>query len=158
MTPLLELLGKNMASPEAIDVLERYPALEPETHAELEEGLHYLRSESDGLLIKLSETGEVLTIFLMAEGKEGFSQFAGPLPAGLSFGSTRREVVMALGAPAFIRPPGKVGSFMLGELMRFDKPGYSIHVQFRSSGAGIELVTAVLAHLVPGRSVAPLDE
>ena len=62
-------------------------------------------------------------------------------------------MLRALGAPAFIRPAGKLGSFEHGELMRFDKPHCSVHVQFRSRGAGIELVTAMVPHLVPGRSV-----
>ena len=152
---LLLLLGKNVASPEGVELLKSYPDLEPDTQ-EPEEGVapvHYLRSESDGLLVKISEDGEILTILLMSEGKDGFSQFGGPLPGQLAFTSTRPDVLKALGAPAFIRPAGKLGSFEHGELMRFDKPNGSIHIQFRSRGAGIELVTVMVPHLVPGRSV-----
>jgi hypothetical protein len=159
---MLLILGKNLASPEAVEVLKRYPALEPETQdLAPEEGLapvHYLRSESDGLLIKVSDEGEILTILLMSEGKDGFSQFAGPLPGRLGFASTRPEVLKALGAPAFIRPAGKLGSFEHGELMRFDKPHGSVHIQFRSRGAGIELVTMMVPQLVPGRSVSSTEE
>src|SRR4051812_12710569 len=159
---MLVILGKNVASPEAVAVLKRYPELEPETQdLAPEEGLapvHYLRSEADGILIKISDEGEILTILLMSEGKDGFSQFAGPLPGQLGFSSTRADVLKALGAPAFIRPAGKLGSFEHGELMRFDKPGYSLHVQFRSRGAGIELFTMMVPQLVPGRSVAMDDE
>src|SRR4051812_45237242 len=131
---LLDLLGKKVASPEGAALLVRYPALQAESDddepTEGGEPIHYLKSESDGLLIKVSDEGTVLTIFLMSEGKDGFSQFKGPLPGELSFSSTRRQVVQAMGAPAYIRPPGRIGSFVQGELLRFDKPGYSLHFQF----------------------------
>src|SRR5436305_2008064 len=105
---LLELLGRNVTSPEGAALLARYPALEPDSDED-EPGVggdvvHYLNSESDGLLIKVSGEGTILTIFMMSEGKDGFSQFKEPLPGQLSFTSTRREVVQALGAPAHIRP------------------------------------------------------
>jgi hypothetical protein len=153
---ILDLLGKNLASDEAAALLAAYPFLKPETQAlEAEDGMqpvHYLRSERDGLLIKASEHGDVLTIFLMGEGKDGFSQFTGPLPGMLTFSSTRREVVRTLGVPATVEAPRKVGSFDLGELIRFDMPTFSLHFQFRNGDAGIELVTAMLPHLVPGRA------
>lgn len=156
---LLELLGKKVASPEGAALLARYPELEPDSDED-EPGVggdtvHYLKSEADGLLIKVSGEGTILTIFLMSEGKDGFSQFQGPLPGELRFSSTRREVVQALGAPAHIRPPGRIGSFQQGELLRFDGAEHSIHVLFKGTGDGIELVTLMLPQLVPGRSVAP---
>src|SRR4051812_11635173 len=156
---LLELLGKKIASPEGAALLARYPALEPDSDED-EPGLggdtvHYLKSESDGLLIKVSGEGTILTIFLMSEGKDGFSQFRGPLPGELRFTSSRREVVQALGAPAYIRPPGRIGSFLQGELLRFDQAAHSIHFLFKGSGDGIELVTLMVPGLVPGRSSAP---
>ena len=156
MTPLIEIVGKHVASPEAVEALALYPDLRPESDDfDASEGLtpvHYLRSESDGLLIKLSAEGEILAIFLMGEGKEGFSQFQGDLPGGLSFASLPPDVLKTLGAPAFNRPQGTIGSYRHGELFRFDKPGYSLHFQFRGDRKGIELVTAMSARAVPGRS------
>jgi len=156
---LLELLGKKVASPEGAALLARYPELEPDSDED-EPGLggdsvHYLKSEGDGLLIKVSGEGTILTIFLMSEGKDGFSQFQGPLPGSLRFSSTRREVVQAFGAPAYIRPAGRIGSFQQGELLRFDRPEHSVHILFKGTGEGIELVTLMLPSLVPGRSNAP---
>ncbi|HET7403048.1 MAG TPA: hypothetical protein VFJ62_14735 [Usitatibacter sp.] len=154
---ILDLLGRNLASDDAAALLAAYPFLKPESEdAGMDDGVEtvkYLRSERDGLLIKASEHGDVLAIFLMSEGKDGFSQFKGPLPGMLSFSATRREVVRTLGAPAEVHPPRRLGSFELGELMRFDMPAYSVHFQFRGGDAGIELVTAMVPHLVPGRSV-----
>ena len=153
-TPLIDILGKNVASPEAAKELARYPALRREVDEEDSPDVRYLRSEKDGLQLKVSEDGEVLGIFLFTEGKEGFSQFAGELPAGLTFASTPGETLKALGAPGHSRPPGKVGSFAHGDLLRFDRPGYSVHFQFRSDRRGIELVTALVARVVPGRNVS----
>ncbi|HZZ91006.1 MAG TPA: hypothetical protein VFE23_00485 [Usitatibacter sp.] len=155
MTRLFEILGTNVMSPEAAKELALYPALRREVDDDDAEPVRYLRSERDGLLIKVSDDGEVLTIFLMSEGKDGFAQFRGELPAGLSFSSTPGDVLKALGAPAYSRPPGKVGSFAHGDLLRFDRPAYSLHFQFRSDRRAIELVTAMVARSVPGRSAAP---
>jgi hypothetical protein len=158
MTPLIELLGKNVVSPEAARELGRYPALKREADdgaaGEEAEQIRYLRSPGDGLQVKLTEDGVILAIFLFGEGKEGFSQFRGELPAGLSFASTPADTLKTLGAPGHSRPPGKVGSFAHGDFLRFDRPGYSLHFQFRSDRRGLELVTAIVASAVPGRSVA----
>lgn len=154
MNALIELLGRNVASPEAKAELARYPALRHEIEElgpdEGELTARYLVSEGDGLRIKVSEEGEIVTIFLMSEGKEGFSQFSGELPAGLTFASTAADTLKALGAPGHSRPPGRVGSFEHGALLRFDRPGYSVHFLFRKQ-QGIDLVTAIVASAVPGR-------
>src|SRR4051812_24803176 len=159
MTPLIEIAGKHVASPEAVEALAPYPALRPESDDfDPGEGMtpvHYLRSEADGLLIKLSAEGEILAIFLMSEGKDGFSQFQGEMPGQLPFTSQPADVLKKLGAPAFNRPPGMIGSYRHGEFFRYDKPGYSVHFQFRGDRGGIELITAMAARAVPGRTVAP---
>ena len=160
MTALLEILGKHVLSDDASRELARYPALRRDSApaGRDDDGVppvQYLRSEVDGLLIKLSDEGEILAIFLMSEGKDGFSQFRGGLPAKLSFSSTPSEALKALGAPGYSQPAGKVGSFAHGDLLRFDRPGYSVHFQFRSDRKGIELVSAMTARSVPGRPQAP---
>ena len=156
MTPLIDIVGPHMSSPEAVEVLAKYPSLRPESDDfDASEGMtpvHYLRSESDGLLVKLSAEGEILAVFLMGEGKEGFSEFKGELPGALAFSSQPSDVLKTLGAPAFNRPAGNIGSYRHGEFFRFDKPGYSLHFQFRGDRRGIELITAMSARAVPGRS------
>jgi hypothetical protein len=158
VTPLLDLLGKNVASPEAKQQLARYPSMRSEvqdvTPYEGASAVHYLYSERDGIRIKCSPEGEIGTIFLMSEGKEGFRQFCGEMPGDLSFDATPADAIEAFGEPAFRRPAGRVGSYQQGELLRFDWPGYSIHFQFRGDGEGIDLVTAMTAQSVPGRSHA----
>ena len=158
MADLIALLGMNVSSPEAKHALARFPEL----RAEIEdlgagqgmEPVHYLRSEDDGLLIKCSPDGEIRAIFLMSEGHDGFEEFPGKLPGNLTFESTPADALRAFGEPAFHRPAGRMGGLELGDLLRFDWPDHSVHFQFRADGSGIELVTAMVARSVPGRSHA----
>ena len=160
MTKLVEILGKAPTSPEATEILRKYPNLRlqvDEGEADNDEDpVRYLRSDGDGLLIKLSAEGEIVTIFLMSEGKDGFSEFPHQLPGGLTFESTARDALKKLGAPAYSRAPGRVGSYEMGELLRFDWPAHSVHFQFRPGDGGIDLVTIMVARAVPGRSHAQL--
>jgi len=116
-----------------------------------QEPVRYLTSEPDGIRIRLDSDGRIRTIFLMSEGKDGFHRFQGELPGGLAFDSSRGDALKALGSPALYRAAGRVGTFDLGELLRFDRPSYSVHLQFRATG-GIDLVTIMVASAVPGRS------
>lgn len=158
MIPLLDLLGKNVASPEVKRELARFASLRSEIQDlspyEGAHAVHYLHGEKDGIRIKCSPEGDIGAIFLMSEGKEGFRQFCGELPGDLTFDSTPAEAIEAFGAPAYRRAAGRVGSYEQGELLRFDWPGYSVHLQFRGDGDGIDLVTVMVARSVPGRSHA----
>ena len=158
MTPLLDLLGKNVASDEAKRELARFPNMRSEIQdVSAYEGapvVHYLHGERDGIRIKCSPDGEIVTIFLMSEGKEGFRQYCGELPGDLDFDATPEDALRAFGEPAWRRPAGPVGSHEQGELLRYDWPLYSLHLQFRGDGAGLDLVTAMTARSVPGRSHA----
>jgi hypothetical protein len=158
MGTLIEIVGKNIASPEVAMRLAGYPALRPETgdlspDARMEP-VRYLRSLADGLLIKISGDGEILAIFMMSDGKDGFAEFRGELPGRLHFAAEPADAIRALGPPALRRPPATYGGHRLGELLRFDRPAYSLHIQFRADDDGIDLVTAIAAHHVPGRSRA----
>ena len=156
VSTLLELLGKNVSAPEVAKRLAHYPGLQPEAGGvppdDRIEPVKYLRSARDGLLIKLSEDGEILAIFMMSEGKEGCSEFRGELPGRLNFAAEPEDAIRALGPPASRRAAATFGGYRLGELLRFDRPAYSVHIQFRADHDGIDLVTAMIARLVPGRS------
>ena len=158
MTPLIDLLGKHITAQDVAQRLAAYPALRPEPgDAPAEAGVArvtYLRSVADGLLIKLSVEGEILAIFMMSDGKDGFREFRGELPGRLDFAAEPEDAIRALGAPASRRAEGTFGGYRLGELLRFDWPTHSVHIQFRADHDGIDLVTAMTAKQVPGRSHA----
>jgi hypothetical protein len=154
---LLEILGKNMMSAEVAAILAAFPALKAETQDLGEEGIppvRYLASERDGILIKGTADGDITAIFLMSEGKDGYSEYSGEMPPGIDFESSRADVVKRFGPPTFTQAPKRIGQLAIGELLRFDQPAYSLHFQFRADGSGIDLITAMVASAVPGRSVA----
>lgn len=156
MGTLVGLLGKNIAAPDVATRLADYPGLRPEQGGSAPEAgveaVSYLRSAQDGLLIKLSAAGEILAIFMMSDGKDGCSEFRGELPGRLNFAAEPEDAIRALGTPASRKPEGTFGGHRLGELLRFDWPTHSVHIQFRADHDGIDLVTAMIARVVPGRS------
>lgn len=157
MPTLLDLLGRNIAEPDVAARLAAFPGLRPEEGGAPDDPtktVRYLRSPAEGLQLKLSEEGEILAIFMMSDGKEGFSEFRGELPGRLHFAAEPPDAIRALGPPALRQPPRSYGAYRLGELLRFDGPEHSVHIQFRADDDGIDLVTAMLARQVPGRSRA----
>lgn len=158
MSTLLSLLGRNVAEPEVAKRLADFPGLRPEEGGaspdDRVKAVKYLRSARDGLLIKLSEDGVILAIFMMSDGKEGFSEFRGELPGRLNFAAEPEDAIRVLGTPASRRGAATFGDHRLGELLRFDWPTHSVHIQFRADHDGIDLVTAMTAREVPGRSHA----
>ncbi len=163
MSSLLPLLGRNIAEPEVARRLAEYPGLRPDEEASSAEhdpamAVKYLRSRAGGLLVKLSADGEILALFMMSDGKDGCAEFRGELPGRLNFAAEPEEAIRALGTPAFRRGEATYGGHRLGEQLRFDWPTHSVHIQFRADHDGIDLVTAMTARHVPGRSHAGRPE
>ena len=157
MRTLLDLLGKNVAEPEVAKRLAKdYPRLVVEdsgvsTPDNRIKPVKYLRSAADGVQLKISGEGEIVAIFMMSDGTDGFAEFRGELPARLNFAAEPEEAIRALGPPALRRPEATYGGHRLGEFLRFDLPTHSIHIQFRADHDGIDLVTVMTAREVPGR-------
>src|SRR5438045_3588847 len=120
MGSLLDLLGRNVAEPVVAKRLAAYPGLQPEHGGgvgnDATQAAWYLRSAADGLLIKLSADREILAIFMMSDGKEGFSEFRGELPGRLNFAAEPEDAIRVLGPPALRRAAASYGGHQLGEL------------------------------------------
>ena len=103
-----------------------------------EEG--YLESERAGLSLRY-DVGRVDSVFLHAEGKDGFSAYRGALPFGLAFGSKVSEVRRKLG------PPDRSSGPMISPYLRsngwdrYDFEGFYLHFTYRLVEGSIELVT-----------------
>jgi hypothetical protein len=61
-------------------------------------GMHYM-CRSVGVELSLTTSQKVVTVFLFAEGAEGYKKFKGKLPFGLSWAHTRAQIEANLGAP-----------------------------------------------------------
>jgi len=157
MAPLVALLGQPLQSASVKGWLATLPPTESATVDWSDEGeIHrFLESKAAGVAIKHSDEGNIQTIFLMSEGKDGFSQYRGELGHALVFSSSPDDVMRALGKPSLHRP-ASLGLFnqRTGEIMRHDYSAHSVHFQFRAGGQGIEQVTLMTAAAVPGRERA----
>ena len=144
MAPVLALLGQSLESPPVRSWLGSLPQVKANILDWSDEGeVHrYLESKAGGVAIKHSDEGKIEAIFLMSEGRDGFSQYRGDLGCGLTFLCSPDQLVRAFGEPSLHRPAAD-GLFnqRTGEIMRFDYPEYSIHFQFRADEPGIELIT-----------------
>ena len=157
LTQLSLLLGKNVGSPDTLPLLQAFPTLKSsvldiasDENVEVE---HYLTSESEGIQVRHSSEGAIEVIFLMSEGKDGFSQYKPTLGAALSFSSCAPSVIQAMGQPTQAKPARTIALLgTVGETMRYDYPTHSIHFQFRASGNGIELITLSVKSSTPGRN------
>lgn len=157
MAPLIALLGQPLQSPLVKAWLAGLPSTEPTTIDWSDEGeMHrFLQSKAAGVEIKHSDEGNIETIFLMSDGKDGFAQFRGDLGKGLAFSSSPEDVTRVLGKPSLHRPAGLgVLNRRHGEIMRYDYPEHSVAFQFREEGQGIETVILMIAATVPGRASA----
>jgi hypothetical protein len=144
MSVLTSALCKPLDSPEGRALRRAFPRLQPEVlDLAPDEGVqadYYLSSPQEGISLKHTDAGRITDIFLMNEGKDGYSQFVSELPDGLSFASAPAEVRRSLGAPEFELAESS-RPFAHGEILRYQRAGYASHIQFTAGGKGIELIT-----------------
>ena len=102
-----------------------------------EEG--YLESESQGLSL-LYEAGRICAIFFHSEGKDGFSQFRGRLPYGLTYDSTASDVRERLGKADAARGPHVIWPMLDSNGWdRYEQDGFFVHFTYKQGV--VEMVT-----------------
>jgi hypothetical protein len=94
--------------------------------------------------------GMVHTAFVYVAPRDGFRQFSGPLPGGLTAQGTRAEVRRRFGNPS---RSGEAQTFPdighQGAWDRFEVGPVCIHFQYMGSGERIALVTLMAAGTAP---------
>jgi hypothetical protein len=81
-------------------------------------------------------------VHLYSDGHEGFSQYAGPLPGGISFSTDRAEVRRRLGVPD--RSGEETVMPILGKMPPWDTfhvDNLRVHVEYTPGVKSIRLVT-----------------
>lgn len=133
---VIELLGVARSDPKLGAVLaELGPPVETDRGDEtsLDYAVH-------GLSLIFDDAGILVSVQLFAEGRDGFRQFGGPLPRGLTFDADRSKVRQRLGAPT---ASGGGQRTLLYERAaqwdRYDEASESLHIEY--GVAGISLVT-----------------
>lgn len=150
MHELRQILGEPVTSPAVAAVIERYALTAETPDPDTPDRVTYA-NPSAGLQLQHGADERVTTVFIHAEGKDGYTQFADPLPGGLSFDHTRDDVRAVLGTPSRFKDPG-VGLFVgpHGGWDRYDDDDASLHVEYRLDDGRIELITLMHPDEVPG--------
>jgi hypothetical protein len=102
----------------------------------------YLNSLDAGISFALDKKLKVESIFLYADGVEGFKQYSEELPGGISFEMSRSEVRKALGEPSFSTEVGGIGLMAIDfALDRYESDTNYICFEYTEKDAHIRLVT-----------------
>jgi hypothetical protein len=102
----------------------------------------YLNAKATGISFALEKDGSVRTVFLYSQGFEDFSQYAGTLPADLTFASSREKARASMGVPVMSGEPGGIGLMAIEYAFdRFENDDRYVHFQYTAGNKAILLVT-----------------
>ena len=93
---LLKVLGKDVASPEVQDAIQKYKLTEVQEEPPFR---RYYISRQKGLDL-LAENDQIVDIQIFVQPRKRFSAFGDPLPLGIQKGMNQSQVHQLLGPPA----------------------------------------------------------
>jgi hypothetical protein len=106
------------------------------------EGFKYLSAREEGISLSLSKTLEVKSVFLFAEGVDGFRQYKHSLPNELSFLSSRAVICQQLGAPSRSGEAGGIGIMAVSFAWdRYDLDRDYLHIEYTKGENRIRILT-----------------
>jgi len=112
----------------------------------------YLEFPDRGVSIVLDESDVAICVQLWSEGRsDEYQGYGGPLPKGLTFGSSRDVVRATLGKPVKSENGGPGKGLFGGVLLPWDlfrSEGRDIHFEYSDSGVDIRLVSISLPSVV----------
>jgi hypothetical protein len=132
-----DLLGKSYAELSRVPVLRGASILPTEQI----DDRSYVSLRPMGISLVL-DNRTVSAVHLYSDGHEGFSQYAGPLPGGISFSTDRAEVRRRLGVPD--RSGEETVMPILGKMPPWDTfhvDNLRVHVEYTPGVKSIRLVT-----------------
>jgi hypothetical protein len=114
------------------------------------EDRYYVELPASELAFISSLDNLVMAIQLYAEGYENCNGFAGAIPEGISFCDSRNAIQGRLGKPS-ASGGGKFVPFYGNAPAwdRFDRSGYSLHIQYARGEESVDLVTIMVPDFVP---------
>src|SRR5688572_1813565 len=102
----------------------------------------HLQMPSHGIGFVADFDGRVSTIFFYSEGMDGYREFSGSLPEGISFRESQSVIHRRLGQPS-ASGGGKAVQF-LGNTRkwdRYDREVFSLHIQYGDDENSISLIS-----------------
>jgi hypothetical protein len=102
----------------------------------------YLNARDTGTAFALTAEHVIKTVFLYAQGVEGFSQYAGALPADLTFSSSRKDVRIALGEAVLSGETGGSGFMAIDfGFDRYEQDKFYVRFEYAHDDSALRLVT-----------------
>jgi hypothetical protein len=145
---LLGLLGEVPESEKARPILSHFPSLHT-TVSGFSSGTAvltetFLSCRDYGFEARLASTGEIITIYLMGAGNEGFAEFPYPLVDGLRFGARRDAVESKWGRPHWYRSSAEIRGILghAGDTIRYDLKDCTLYFQFNERNGQLQQVAA----------------
>jgi hypothetical protein len=148
LTTLMGLLGQTPESEKARPVLNHFPSLHT-TVSGFSSGAAvltetFLSCRDYGFEARLASTGEIITVYLMGAGNEGFAEFPYPLAEGLRFGSRKEAVEAKFGEPHWCRSTTETPIVFnrVGDTIRYDLKDCTLYFQFSQRNGLLQQVAA----------------
>jgi hypothetical protein len=102
----------------------------------------FLNSKAAGISFALTKKHSVKAVFLYAQSVEDFDQYADVLPAGLTFSSTRNDVLATIGPAVYSADAGGAGIMAIEHSFdRYENGSHYLRFEYFANNAAIRLVT-----------------
>lgn len=137
-TEIQLLVGKKLSHVEGKGIFQAVVMPEPE----LIDDESYVELLGLGVSMVLPDGETIAAVQLHSENHEGYSQFSGEIPAGISFAMNRGQVRNLLGLP--VQSGGGGNVVLLGPRPAWDAykiDEYRLHVEYADDNNSIRLIT-----------------
>jgi hypothetical protein len=149
---LESLIGLDARDPRLLDFVHSLGE-EPQIYEMKEDDLGesgVLVFKKVGLQVSFDKERKVNNVHAFSQGVQGYEQYLGALPGGLSFNMSREAVIARLGAPTRTGGPVKA---IVGRQVHFwdrwDKENFVLHVQYPEKKNSITMLTIMSAGRAP---------
>jgi hypothetical protein len=134
-----------------IEALAREVDEMPEVTEDEDLGTTYYEFFQSGVGLQ-AEEATISTVFLYPGDRDGYQQYRGRLPEGLSWGDSRTAAHDRLSKPD-ATGEGKVFPDLgaMPPFDRYDLPTYSLHLSYGGEDGTLSLVTLMTPQTTPGR-------
>jgi hypothetical protein len=141
---LQELLGRREDDDEVADIIRRLGS--PKISEDVDRS--YYEFPASGLSLMFGADSRLAAVHFYSQGRDGYSQYRGQLPQGLTFLLRQRDVIERLGLPESSGGGGRSILYRaMAPWLRYLVDDYVLHAEFDPVTGKISLVTLSLRGL-----------